>query len=160
MNSSTKTQIPFISPSKQAIGHYVGPMSRIARQILLRKLENLTRGGLIVHDNGQQWQFGECNKDKPLHIYVSNPKFYSNVVLGGSLGAAESYILGEWSTDDLIKLLRFFLQNAKALQRLEAGFGKILAPFHKMYHRLRPNTLRGSRLNIAAHYDLRANSYK
>ena len=109
---------------------------------------------LVVHENGQQWRFGNKCKQQSHHLYVHHPKFYSSVVLGGSLGAAESYIQGEWSTDDLTGLLRFFLENAHTLKRLDAGFGKILVPVHKAYHKLHPNTIKGSRANIVAHYDL------
>ena len=153
MNSQLKSQSSFISPSKQAIGSYLGPLSRIGRHILFSKIKNLKGGGLVIHENGHQWQFGKASNSDLHHLTVNNPQFYSNVVFGGSLGAAESYVLGEWATDDLIRLLRFFLQNADALQSLDSGLGKILDPFHKVYHRLRTNSLSGSRLNIAAHYD-------
>lgn len=153
MNSPINARSPFISPSKQAIGHYLGPVSSTGRHMLFHKLRNLTYGGLILHENGQRWQFGNMGSQDIHHLYVHSPQFYTNVVLGGSLGAAESYILGEWSTDDLTGVLRLFLQNVAVLQRLDSGFGKILVPLHKIYHGLRINTLRGSQLNIAAHYD-------
>ena len=154
MNSPINAQSSLISPSKQAIGHFLGPTSGIGRYILFDKLKNLTRGKLVVQENDQQWQFGNRDNKEIYRLRIHNQKFYSNVLLGGSLGAGESYILGEWSTDDLTGLLCFFLKNEDALKRLDAGLGKLLVPFHKIYHRLRQNTLKGSRLNISAHYDL------
>ena len=154
MNSPINAHSPFISPSKQAIGHYLGPVSRIGRHIFFNKLRNLTYGGLILHENGHRWQFGNTGSRDIHYLYVHSPQFYTNVILGGSLGAAESYILGEWTTDDLARVLCFFLQNEGVLRRLDTGLGKILVPFYKISHRLRPNTLKGSRQNITAHYDL------
>ena len=71
----------------------------------------------------------------------------------GDLGLAESYCDGDWSTPDLLALLEFGVRN-------EAGWGAALRgrPVARLaarvHHLLHANTRRGSRRNIAAHYDL------
>jgi cyclopropane-fatty-acyl-phospholipid synthase len=71
------------------------------------------------------------------------------LALHGDLGAAESYIAGEWSSPDLDALLKLALLNAAALP--QAGLVRVLP---RLRHELNRNTRRGSRRNIAAHYDL------
>jgi cyclopropane-fatty-acyl-phospholipid synthase len=43
---------------------------------------------------------------------------------------------------------------------MEKGLARLTAPLHMFIHRLRGNTRKGSRLNIAAHYDLGNDFYK
>ena len=71
---------------------------------------------------------------------------------GGDLGFAESYIAGEWSSPNLAALMTFMLLNAdsaESARRLRAP--RILG---RLRHALNRNSKRGSRRNIAAHYDL------
>jgi len=70
------------------------------------------------------------------------------------VGAAESYMLGHWTTSDLTGLLRLMLANRAALDSLEGGLAKVSAPLRLLAHWLHRNTRAGSRRNISAHYDL------
>jgi cyclopropane-fatty-acyl-phospholipid synthase len=71
----------------------------------------------------------------------------------GGVGFAESYIEGDWDTPDLATLLELLDRNADAWDGEYFG-----AAGHRwlrrVRHFLRPNTRRGSRRNIFAHYDL------
>ena len=60
-----------------------------------------------------------------------------------------------WSSPDLAALLRLAARNRDALA-LSAGWFRVPAQvgFGRSAHRIRRNTGRGSRRNIAAHYDL------
>ena len=71
----------------------------------------------------------------------------------GDLGFAEGYMAGEWESGDPAKLLELFALNLDAYAETEArnGLAQALAG---MRHRLNHNSVRGSRRNIAAHYDL------
>ena len=72
------------------------------------------------------------------------------LVSGGDIGFAESYMDDDWSSPDLPALLRLACDNAGvATQALLP-----LAAMRKLRHVLNRNTRRGSRRNIAAHYDL------
>jgi len=85
---------------------------------------------------------------------VRDPRFYSAVVFGGSLGAAEAYIDGWWESGDLTAVIRLMARNRPAVGRLEAGLARLRSASARLEHALRPNTRRGSRRNIEAHYDL------
>ena len=73
---------------------------------------------------------------------------------GGSVGAAEAYVAGDWSTPDLVALLRFFTRNVDRMNEFEDRFSWVTKPALKGLHWLNRNTKEGSRKNISAHYDL------
>lgn len=75
------------------------------------------------------------------------------LLAGGDVGFARSYIDGDWATPDLPRLLEWGLRNEETIASAKmAGLAAILA--RRLAHRRRANTKRGSRRNIAAHYDL------
>lgn len=75
------------------------------------------------------------------------------VLASGDLGFAEGYIAGEWDTPDLTTLMTLGMLNADVLAaRFESGAAAKL--LNRFRHARRANTKRGSRRNIAAHYDL------
>ena len=71
----------------------------------------------------------------------------------GDLGFAEGFMAGEWESRDTAKLLELFAVNLDAYAESDSRHG--LARFMtRVRHRLNRNSLRGSRRNISAHYDL------
>ncbi len=87
-------------------------------------------------------------------IAVHDPRFWVEIATGGALGAAESYARGEWDTDDLTTLVRILARDRDALSGLERGLARLRTPALRALHALQGNTRRGSRRNIADHYDL------
>ncbi len=87
-------------------------------------------------------------------IVVRRDRFYRRIALRGSLGAAESFLDGDWESPDLTAALRVLARNAETLGRVERGVPRLLRPLRAAINRLRRNTLSGSRRNIARHYDL------
>lgn len=82
-----------------------------------------------------------------------------SVFTRGDLGFAESFIAGEWDSPELSALLHLACANADTFPR----GGAALALFQivdRLAHRLRANTRRGSRRNIASHYDLGNDYYR
>jgi cyclopropane-fatty-acyl-phospholipid synthase len=75
------------------------------------------------------------------------------LALGGEMGMVQAFRDGDWSSPDLTALLELAARNEPAWQRALA----VPAPLRWMlraFHRLRDNSLAGSRRNIAFHYDL------
>jgi cyclopropane-fatty-acyl-phospholipid synthase len=72
----------------------------------------------------------------------------------GSIGAGEAYIHGYWSTPDLTAVVRVFVSNLDVLDAMERGLARLGRPLIQALHWLNRNTRKGSRKNIAAHYDL------
>ncbi len=75
------------------------------------------------------------------------------LIAGGSAGWYRAWAAGEWSSPDPVPLFELFMANARTL-------GNVARPngpgrwFAWLSHRLRRNNRRGSRRNIAYHYDL------
>jgi cyclopropane-fatty-acyl-phospholipid synthase len=88
-----------------------------------------------------------------VEVTVANPMFYSELAFGGSIGAGESYMAGDWHASDLTDLGRILLRNRPVLDGFEGGLARLTAPTQRLLHRLHRNTAKGSRRNIAAHYD-------
>jgi cyclopropane-fatty-acyl-phospholipid synthase len=74
------------------------------------------------------------------------------LLLQGDIGFADGFIAGEWSTPDLVELLRFGALNVAQIEGLAGAPAHRLA--NRLRHWLRGNTRRGSRRNIVSHYDL------
>lgn len=133
-----------------------GPLQAVARRALLAKFQDIAEGEFRLLEAGEEHAFGRQTAAFPVRasVRVKDPAFWTRVAFGGSIGAAESYIDGEWTTDDLTSVMRVFVRNRGAMTGMERGVGRLLVPFQRAWHRLRDNTRHGSRRNIAAHYDL------
>jgi len=127
----------------------VSLLDRVARDGLLRRLDRITYGRLAL--DGRVFGNGT---GPSVTLHVKDSRFFRATALGGSLGAAEAYLNGWWETDDLVGLVQVMVKNRDTLQGLERGLARLARPFRSLAHALRRNSRRGSRRNIAAHYDL------
>ena len=71
----------------------------------------------------------------------------------GALGFAESYMDGDFDTNDLRKVFECYLANEAAITQATPRLNDARTG-DRRYHELRRNTPAGSRRNIADHYDL------
>ncbi|MGI9424922.1 MAG: class I SAM-dependent methyltransferase [Hyphomicrobiaceae bacterium] len=93
------------------------------------------------------------------HLILKNYGIFWRSLRRGTVGFAASYLDGQFEVNDLRNVFRFFLCNKAALKR--AGRGWFQARLlDKAAHRRRANTRKGSRRNIAAHYDLGNDFYR
>ncbi|WP_201585671.1 SAM-dependent methyltransferase [Psychrobacter jeotgali] len=97
-----------------------------------------------------------------LHVTLTlhDSRVYRRLLLGGSIALADSYIEGQWDTDDLTGLIRLAARNLAVLNKLENRFAGISKAFEKANHQLRSNDAVGSKSNILAHYDLGNEMYQ
>ncbi len=130
-----------------------GASARIFRALVRGRLGGLAEGQLEIADGEGPWQAGEAGTGAA-RVRVHDPRFYRDLVLGGSLGAARSYIDGRWSSDDLPALIALLVRNTELADGFEGGLARLANGVARLRHRLRRNTLRGSRRNIHDHYDL------
>ena len=73
--------------------------SKISENFILKKLKFIRDGSLNLKNyNNKIEVFGESNGIVNADIIVNNPKFYFNVLKGGSTGLAECYVRKIWST--------------------------------------------------------------
>lgn len=123
---------------------------------LLRQLAHLRHGQLTLVEAGERQLFGQPDAHAHLRaeIQVHDEAFWPMVAGNGSIGAGEAYMQGYWSSPDLTAVIRLFVVNLDVLDGLEGGLARLGRPLLHGLHWLNRNTRRGSRKNIAAHYDL------
>jgi cyclopropane-fatty-acyl-phospholipid synthase len=137
-------------------------LERFARRMVLSRLEQLETGQIVVSEGSEHAMFGQLTDEFPLtaQLRVNDPKFYTDIAFGGSIGAGEAYINGYWSCNELSDLLQILIRNRGALEQMDTGLAKLSAPLQKALHAMNRNTRKGSRKNIAAHYDLGNDFYQ
>ncbi len=123
------------------------------RRLLATRLDGIVGGSLKIHDADGSIRVG--NAPPCIDVWVRDRRFYRRIVRGGTLGAGESYVDGDWDCDDLVGLVRLLVHNRAATDGLEGGAARVAGWIAQLAHVvLRDNDRRGSRRNIAAHYDL------
>lgn len=145
----------FIAPV-QAIPHArrLPLLASLAKRVLHRMLRRLHTGHLTLIDGDERIRFGPGGSPA-VTLRVHDAAFYADAVYGGSIGVAESYMLGHWQADALSALIRLMVLNREIIDGLdERGLARVASPARKFLHWLNRNTQAGSRRNIAAHYDL------
>lgn len=128
-------------------------MQPLAKRSLKNRLKGLRRGGLMIEEDGTARFFGEPGGLRAT-VAIRNSQFWTDVVLGGTLGAAESYILGRWQADDLTAVCRILARNLDLSDGMEGGWAKGASMAARCLHALNRNTRRGVASNVKAHYDL------
>jgi len=135
--------------------HVRAARAPFAARLVRSRLERISSGSLLVLDGPSRHVFGVANSAlPPATVQVLDARFWSAVMRNGGIGAGEAYAKGWWSSEDLTAVIRLFVRNREALAGVEGGLARISQPLRSLAHALRRNTLRGSRANIAAHYDL------
>ncbi|MGI9454989.1 MAG: class I SAM-dependent methyltransferase, partial [Aeoliella sp.] len=129
---------------------------RLARRKLVRWLSELENGAVHFTDSTMDdADYGYKSEDFLQASWtVHDPKFYSRLATGGSIGIAESYLQGEWGTDDLTSLLQILCRNLHRTQIADSGLASIAYAIRRLLNRMDGNTINGSQRHIASHYDL------
>ena len=128
-------------------------IDRIAERAVRRRMSRLSHGRLTLRHDGATTHYGRGG-DPSATLNVHDPAFFRAMAFGGHIGGAESYMRGEWSSDDLTALMRLFARNREALDGLERGLALLSRPVLAAVRLWNRNTRKGSRRNIHAHYDL------
>ncbi len=128
--------------------------ARWARRAFIGGLDSVAGGRLTVACADRTYRFGPSDGELHATLVVHDDRFFLRALAGGDIGIGESFMHGEWSTPDLVPLVRLMLRNmafveegggvAHFLHRLVAGLAR----------RFRDNTIDGSREHIHQHYDL------
>ena len=116
---------------------------------LLRKLEY---GALRMEfPNGESMHFGD--QSHPVTLTLKNFALFGAALKSGDIGFAETFIHGDWTTDNLPGLIELFVRNRAAVESVIYGswFGNL---FYRIKHIFNRNSRAGSRKNIHAHYDI------
>lgn len=92
-------------------------------------------------------------------IDIVRSRAIRRLILRRAAGVAEAYADGDWRSADLAGCLEFAARNEAALGAM-AGGCPLMRLIRRLRHERRANTRRGSRSNVAAHYDLGNDFYR
>jgi len=125
-----------------------------ALRLLVAMLGNLQVGALeVTLPDGRRRVFGQTDHPLRSTIDVRDWRFFSRLLHGASVGVGESYMEGEWDSDDLVSLIRIVIANRRALKWITPA-ALLNVAGDKVIHSVRANRLGQSKRNISAHYDL------
>ncbi len=132
-----------------------GRINMLLRKAMLDKFACLENAVLTIKDPLGDFVLGSEGADGlSARIEVLDMSFYRQVALGGSIGAAESYMDQYWQANDLCRVIQIFVRNRDLLNSMESGLAILANQLLKVWHFSNRNSQQGSRRNIAAHYDL------
>ena len=128
--------------------------SKISENFILNKLKSIKGGSLNLQNYNQEIKiFGDPNGVVKADIAVHNPKFYFNILKGGSTGLAECYVRDEFTTSDLTSLIELTARNIDLTHRF-SGILKIKFLKNLINNIFASNTKSKSKEYISKHYDL------
>ena len=140
---------------------YLNSFQRLCKNLTVKSFDKFSDGCIRLTDTEGSITLGNP-KTKVLvtELDILDGNVYTKLVLGGSIGAAEAYMDGLWTTSDLTTVIRILARNQHVLKDMDSGAVKISAAINKIIHLFRRNNRDGSKKNIAAHYDLGNDFYK
>ncbi|MCH7305130.1 SAM-dependent methyltransferase [Acinetobacter higginsii] len=127
--------------------------------LVLRGLLKLRHGQ--IHFRGE-WNgtVGEVS-DLEVTVDIHHKDLIDLIFKNGVLGAAEGYIRGYWSSENLVELIQILARNRDVLDKINQNLiSQASQLLLKAWYRSRKNSLAGSRKNIAEHYDLSNDFFK
>jgi len=129
-------------------------------KIILELFSKMTLGSLcLTLPDGRRINFGEGENSLVACIEIKDTNFFKRCVLYGDIGFGESYVEGEWDTNNIQNVIKWFLLNIENAPSVSGSKSQsfvinIFKFFNKIYHSKRTNSVGGSRKNISEHYDL------
>ena len=135
--------------------NYVNDKFQQSFEIVAEKFLSKIRFGelIVTFPSGVTKSFKGTNGDEIADLKLHNYKFISKILKRKSIGFAESYMDGDFSSSDLTKLLLISFKNEKYfLHNLKSNI--FFNIYSKFKHFLNDNTKKQSKKNIEYHYDL------
>jgi cyclopropane-fatty-acyl-phospholipid synthase len=134
-------------------------MRSLAKSILLSRLEGLQHGHLEIVCPQETYSFGDASSDLRATVAVHDERFFTRALLGGDVAMGEAFMDGDWSTPDLVSVVRIAVRNLVAVenQTLLTWFQRVA---DRLLHLRNDNSIAGSSRNISYHYDLSNQFYQ
>ncbi len=147
-------------------GAPVASTYRFYQSLVLRAFERMSHGHLRIEcPGGTQLDFGTPGAVVSARITVRRSVFFQKCVLFGDIGFGESYVDGDWETDNIERVIAWAILNVENSPGMSGSRARTfllnsLKFFNRVGHWLRPNSVGTSRRNIADHYDLGNEFYR
>ena len=128
-------------------------INKITDNFVFGTLKKIKHGYLKLKNfNGEVFYFGEEKEKLKVEIIIKSPGFTLNLIKNGSIGLAESYIKGEFETNNLSNLIELTARNIDIVYKFSGILDLPLINYLKS--KFVKNTKKQSKANIAKHYDL------
>lgn len=137
-----------------------GWFTNFYKKLVIGAFSSIETGQIVLVDGSSRSVFGDTSSNLKVTISVNDKAMYKAFALSGSVGAGESYILGQWSCDNLTRLIEIFAINQDQLDNFEKKFSFFSNIAHRINHFKNKNSESGSKKNIVAHYDLGNDLYE
>ena len=131
-------------------------LDRRCRSLIHAVFTKLTYGQLEIVENSSHHFFPESTNKEAIKgkLIIHDISVYRDFVKGGSIGAAEAFIEGKWSSPNLTNVIRIFAKAQQATDTLEQNKSWLSKIKNSVNHWQNRNTQSGSKRNVLAHYDL------
>ena len=127
--------------------------NNIADKLVYKFLSKINYGYLeLTTFDGEALKFGNPNDKLQANILIKKPNFNYNLIRGGSIGFAESYMRGEFETNNLSNLIELTARNIEIIHKFSGLLDFSIINYVK--NKIIKNTKSRSKENIAKHYDL------
>ena len=105
-------------------------LNNTADKLVFKFLNKINYGylELTTHD-GKVLKFGNPNEKLHANISIKKPDFNYNLIRGGSIGFAESYMRGEFETDNLSNLIELTARNIEVIHKFSGLLDFPIPPF-------------------------------
>jgi cyclopropane-fatty-acyl-phospholipid synthase len=128
-------------------------LNNIADKLVYKFLSKINYGYLeLTTFDGEALKFGNPNDKLQANILIKKPNFNYNLIRGGSIGFAESYMRGEFETNNLSNLIELTARNIEIIHKFSGLLDFSIINYVK--NKIIKNTKSRSKENIAKHYDL------
>lgn len=133
-----------------------------AARLLLKLLARYLRHGtLTVNESGRTSVYGTSAEGAlTARLDVHDASFWRRVITRGGIGLGESYIMGEWDSDDIVAVLRLLTLNLDRINHWSGRLARVRAVLRLPKRPVRTATREIDRENITAHYDLGDDFFK
>ena len=129
-------------------------LSKISEKFVINKLKSIRNGNLkLVNYDGKVYHFGDLENSLTTDIQINNPKFYLNIILGGSSGLGEAHINKDFYSSNLTSLIELTARNIKLIYSF-SGSARLQMIKNILKRIFRSNTKSKSLEHISKHYDL------
>ncbi|PYH43184.1 cyclopropane-fatty-acyl-phospholipid synthase [Aspergillus saccharolyticus JOP 1030-1] len=155
LGSTGKQLLDRIQTTAISLGMAAVPVS-LLRSLVFSILSNVKTGVLDIHSHdGQEWRFGSGNGGPNGMIHLHSDAFWFRVFVSADLGFADSYMLGEFTTPNLMGLIKLFIVNEQHLSNLSTTPYRFVSTVSDMlFSTVDTGTLKRASLNMVAAYDL------
>lgn len=127
---------------------------------VMKLLANMNLGTLnVTMPDGSGIVIGNGEGEITANVKINDRYFFKRCVLYGDVGFGEAYVEGEWETDNITNVIKWFLLNVEKApgvsgSSVQSAIVNILKAFNTVRQLRRANSMNGSRKNISEHYDL------